>query len=692
MFLEPALLATACSRFEEVSRFSALLGQSGHYPCVIDLAGERWSGKTTMLGDFAVIAMNAGWQVLRGSTTLSPAGLPLGVFADALDDLVHGTDLASHLMEADRQRLARVFPALDATTDGPAPLSESETYYVFVAMRRLLEAIDSGEGLLLLLDDMHLADAASVDLLGYLISHHLKATLCVVVSHRPQQSGAELLMLLREGAVQGRVHQIPVGPLSRQSALALLPADLSDTRRETLIDHAAGNAGLLCAVGELRGLPQRPDGTPVELPSWLLDRCVTEFHRLSEKGQRAVNAAAVLDAPFTLKALMAVAQLDEARLQDVIDELAMAHILEFVGTVRMWRFTDSALRAAAYQSAPPGWLLSAHARVLEVLDAQGAPAESLARHLGNVSQIDASRVSVLVDAARSHLWTDPAQAASWCAAAAELSGSLTELTPEQRLLYGKTLALAGPLDQALEVLEGVEQEGPPQGRLTAEAARWRAWVWSLLGDVDMGRKVVLSAMQSADTETFVLLDEMLLMLDLYTSEDLTRYEQARWPAASGHGRAMLAAAAMRRGDRSTAEAHIEHARPLLAELPETELAGYLYGLYWLAEAEARFGRTELAMGHLREGLRVAEDRRILSCTLHFALASAALLLRKGDAAGAARHAGYARSIGESIGSRYLADLAATIERPVGQAAAQPAGVGSRLEDQDTQSTSVACLK
>ncbi|MGE5829333.1 MAG: AAA family ATPase, partial [Micromonosporaceae bacterium] len=501
MFLEPAPATTAYSRFEELSRFTDLLERAGRRPCVIDLAGDRWSGKTRMLGDFATIATNAGWKVLGGSAALPPAELFFGVFAHALDALIRDTNVTSRLPPADRQHLVRVFPALEGAAERPASVSSSESYHIFVAMRRLLETTDRKEGMLLLLDDMHLADDASVDLLRCLMSHDLDATLSLVIAHRPRQSGPALRILLREGAAQRQVHQIAVGPLSRQSALALLPDDLSDSQREVLVDHAAGNAGLLRAFGELRGLPLRGDGTPVGLPPWLLDRCAAEFHRLSPAGRRAVNAATVLDAPFTLEALRAVAQLDDAVLLDALDELTIADILEFVGNVRLLRFTSPALRAAAYLSARPGWLLGAHARVAEILDARSAPVERLARHLAKAPRIDPSRVAVLMDASRNRLWTDPAQAASWCAVAAELSGSLTALSPEQRLLYGKTLALAGPLNRALEVLDSVQRESSAPDRLTAEATRWRAWVWALLGDVEVGRKEVLSAMQSADAQT-----------------------------------------------------------------------------------------------------------------------------------------------------------------------------------------------
>lgn len=47
----------------------------------VELCGDRWSGKTTLLKDFADIAVKAGFRVAAGSAAI--AGIPFAAFVDA---------------------------------------------------------------------------------------------------------------------------------------------------------------------------------------------------------------------------------------------------------------------------------------------------------------------------------------------------------------------------------------------------------------------------------------------------------------------------------------------------------------------------------------------------------------------------------------------------------------------------------
>ncbi len=68
-----------------------------------------------------------------------------------------------------RAELAHVLPSLTALAGGREPALQHERYRSHRAVRALLERLAEATPLLLVLDDLHWADSASVELLGALL-------------------------------------------------------------------------------------------------------------------------------------------------------------------------------------------------------------------------------------------------------------------------------------------------------------------------------------------------------------------------------------------------------------------------------------------------------------------------------------------------------------------------------------------
>ena len=89
--------------------------------------------------------------------------------------------------------LGTVLPSLRAASPGlsrPAGAARDMTgrYRIYRAVRRLLEDLADACGLVLILDDVHWADNASIELLDHLARHPPRGRVLVAIAYRPAQA------------------------------------------------------------------------------------------------------------------------------------------------------------------------------------------------------------------------------------------------------------------------------------------------------------------------------------------------------------------------------------------------------------------------------------------------------------------------------------------------------------------------
>jgi len=140
-------------------------------PGAVELAGEPGIGKTRLLRELAARAEASGQLALSGSASELERDLPFSVFVDALDDYLASLPPAAlaALDDEVQAELAHVFPSLSALAVGREVASQSDRYRSHRAVRGLLAQLAAARPLVLVLDDFHWADSASVELLGALL-------------------------------------------------------------------------------------------------------------------------------------------------------------------------------------------------------------------------------------------------------------------------------------------------------------------------------------------------------------------------------------------------------------------------------------------------------------------------------------------------------------------------------------------
>jgi DNA-binding NarL/FixJ family response regulator len=655
-------------RRDVLDRFARLLDAIGEAALgLVGLAGEPGAGKTRLLLELASDAESRGILSLWGRAAEFEQEMPFGAVADALDDRLEALSkrLPGRLGQQTASRLSAVFPALAAShlDDGP---QQADTglgrYGVYRAVRRLLEEIIPPSGLVLILDDLHWADEASVELLDHLVRHRPRGKVLIVVAYRPAQASPRLAALMEAAS------RIQVDPLNEAEVEAFLGPNVNRTRRRALFEASGGNPFYLEALARMGGEPVDGGGGPDELPPAIRAALRVELSGLSKTALLVAEAAAVAADEFEPSLASVAAELSEDRTLEAISELVARDVVRPASPGR-FRFRHPLVRHAAYGSAAAGWRLAAHARIAAHLAALGAPATARAHHVERSGRFgDRAAIDTLVAAARAVVTQAPATAAHWLGAALALmpddSGERIELLLELGRLQSVSGRLVEGRDTAREVLRLL----PPGDHVRrAQAARFGALMERQLDRPHEARALLLDELRripgpqsaAALPLRIRLIAESLMRSDFRAAQavlDMMPDSSPDWDPGIG-----LAVAALRplpayaAGKMADAVHYVETADRMLATAADEHLAEWPDAIAWLCWTETFLGRHVAARGHFDRALAVARatgQSFIMSNLLAGRARSDVMLGRLDEAAAAAEDAAEAARLlgsGQQLG-------------------------------------------
>jgi predicted ATPase len=298
-------------------------------PGAIELAGEPGIGKTRLLRELATRAGARGHLVLSGAASEFENDLPFSVFVDALDEYVAGLepDRLAVLDEAVQAELAHIFPSLSALAGGHQVSPQHERYRSHRAVRALLEHLAQTLPLVLVLDDFHWADSASVELLGALSRRPPAAAVLIAVALRPRQTRERLAIMLERAHRSAAVARVDLGALTLDEARQLLGERFDVASAALLYRESGGNPFYLEQLARSRvRVPQFTSAAEISLtglgvPAAVAASLAEELTLLSGVGRLVLEGAAVAGDPFELELAAAAAATSEAAGMHAIDEL-----------------------------------------------------------------------------------------------------------------------------------------------------------------------------------------------------------------------------------------------------------------------------------------------------------------------------------------------------------------------------------
>ncbi|MEV6927924.1 AAA family ATPase [Dactylosporangium sp. NPDC051485] len=359
-----AELAAMADRFEE-----ALAGRGQ----LVLVSGPVGSGKTALLQAFADHVVGSRARVLRAVGSRAERTLSLGVVGQLFrhcDLSPEGSERVSRLL--DDGAFSSMINDGDGETGGE--VSAHVLQGLCLAMLQLAEQ----HPLVVVLDDVHYVDGASLQWLSYLVRRLRQARVLVVCNEATRlvpvhpAFHAELLH-------EPRTTRIRLGPLSRtgvQQVLAPTPRTAA-TRTLAADCHriTGGNPSLL------RGLIADSTGDRGAAPGHLVvgagfaQALVICLYRCEFTLLKVARALAVLDEPASMPLL--------GRLADVEPELAQRAVeaLNAAGFLDDGQFRHPAARAAVLDGMVPEERAAMHLRAARLLNSDAAPAVVVARHL-----------------------------------------------------------------------------------------------------------------------------------------------------------------------------------------------------------------------------------------------------------------------------------------------------------------------
>ena len=236
---------------------------------------------------------------------------------------------------------------------------------------------------LLVVEDIHWADQATRDLLGYLFTRVTTERVAIVASfrsddmHRRHPLRPTLAEWSRLPAVE-RLHLDPLAPDDVRSLVrALHAAPMPEADLRSIISRADGNA--FFAEELVAAADQYSDAQ--QLPWQLADLLLVRLDPLSDDAREVVRVAAVGGRRVSHEMLASVLDLPSGPLDSALREAVDAHILEPTPSGRGYTFRHALLAEAIYDDLLPGERVRLHAAYAAVLakQEQGSAAE-LARH------------------------------------------------------------------------------------------------------------------------------------------------------------------------------------------------------------------------------------------------------------------------------------------------------------------------
>ena len=304
---------------------------------VVTVTGEAGIGKTRLIEEFAVDVATRGLRMLSAWCHATEQPLPFRPWVDALraDGAGFDPSLVDRLSLPTRRQLGRVFSEL-ADDAHPSPTTANESAFLFEAFGELVEGLAEGEPTVIVIEDLHWADAMSARLLAFLARRLGGLPVLIVGSARPEEvvDTPVLQQALTELRSAGALDEITLESLTREESLTLAQR-LRRPRAPGFIDRIADDLWKLSEgnpfviVETLRAMP--PDVAPtLKLASTVRDAVIGRLARLPELPRAALAAAAVIGRAFPFRLLHDVMGVSEVDAATAIEELVRRRVLESV--------------------------------------------------------------------------------------------------------------------------------------------------------------------------------------------------------------------------------------------------------------------------------------------------------------------------------------------------------------------------
>jgi DNA-binding SARP family transcriptional activator len=356
-FPSPRVLVGRAAELTRLQRIAERARTGGQ---TVLVSGPAGAGKSSFVGRVIRSAQEDGVLCLAGGSHDSPTPLPLEPFQEALTDYVLNVPLDSEAADANlsvgTSQLAEVVRELrqHLGVSSAQPIDPATARMrLFGAILTFLRRASERMPVLLCVEDLHAADAATLQLVHYLARQTRSARVALLGTFRAEEisAGSPLAQLLSALGRERLLERIELPPLDEADTGRMI-ADLLDgpvagELTSSVYSVTEGNAlfveQLVLSLREkgqldrLQGAwsPGSLDGS--QLPTVIRDVIEQRVQHLGREGRAMLQIAAVLGPSFEYQSLMDVSlaagePVDEGSLSKQLDEAIRAQVVRETAT------------------------------------------------------------------------------------------------------------------------------------------------------------------------------------------------------------------------------------------------------------------------------------------------------------------------------------------------------------------------
>lgn len=500
--------STFVGRDQERAALLARLDAIGSGGGVVLLLGEPGIGKTRTAEELGYRAVERGVRVLWGRCYEGEGAPPFWPWIQVVRGYLRDADPARLSAELGGAApvVAQLVPDLHQLL-GPQPPPpaldpEPARFQLLDGITRFLFAMARQQPALVVLDDLHWADSATLLQLQFMARELASVPLLVLGTYRDVEvvRGGPLARALADLARLPAVTRLPLGGLSAAELAALLAAATGRTPPATLVTEllreTEGNPFFACEIVRLLSADGQFDAwvnassraVRLAIPHTVRDAIGRRLDLLSNESVAILTIAAVLGREFQLRALEAVAVAaappdapqDADAVLDALEEAEARAIVAATPANPGWyRFSHALIRDTLYEALPTTRRIRLHRLAGEALErlygrVSGTQLAELASHF-----VRAAPARDAAKAVRYERWAGDHAATVYAYA-------------EAAQHYASALHI---LDLAGEDSEEMRAEGSPLARCDLLLSLGNAQ--RMAGDAEAGRDSLLRAVALA---------------------------------------------------------------------------------------------------------------------------------------------------------------------------------------------------
>ncbi len=348
------------------------------------LVGEPGIGKTRTAQELATHAESRGFQVLWGWCYEDEGAPPYWPWVQSISSLIRQKDPGQLTSEmwAGANHLAEMLPDLKVKLPDmapPPPLEpEQARFRLFESVTNFLKNASQTQPVVLVLDDLHWADHASLLLLEFLARAMASSNLLIIGSYRDVEVSRQhplsrtLGSLMREQLFR----RIQLGGLTQQEVhhLAEVSAGvaLSDSALDLVHRRTDGNPLFVGEIVRLfsQGEMSAGPGWDATVPEGIRDAIGRRLDRLSSECNSVLTTASVVGRQFDLQVLEVLSSdFSEEQLLELLDEALKAGVLAEVRTgAGRFQFQHALTNVSWISELSAARQVRLHARIGEALE------------------------------------------------------------------------------------------------------------------------------------------------------------------------------------------------------------------------------------------------------------------------------------------------------------------------------------